>query len=67
LDQKWVARNSGAGTGVSFLSWDGTRTDGSPAPAGTYRMRLVFDKAMGDPDGAPASESWTSPEVTVRR
>jgi subtilisin family serine protease len=67
VDQEWVARNSGVGTGVSFISWDGTLTDGSPAPAGTYRMRLVFDKAMGDPDGAPASESWTSPEVTVRR
>lgn len=66
-DASWVARNSGAGTGVEFYRWDATLADGAPAPAGTYRLRLVFDKASGDPDRAPGTETWTSPEVTVIR
>lgn len=31
-DASWVTRNSGAGTGVAFYSWDATRADGTPAP-----------------------------------
>ncbi|MFE6818652.1 S8 family serine peptidase [Streptomyces sp. NPDC057677] len=66
-DQAWLTRNSGAGTGVGFHTWDATLDDGSPAPAGSYRLRLVFDKALGDRDHAPGTETWTSPEVTVVR
>ncbi|MFC9270039.1 S8 family serine peptidase [Streptomyces zhihengii] len=64
-DERWLTRNSGAGTGVGFHTWDGTLPDGSPAPAGDYRLRLVFDKAGGDRDHTPGTETWTSPEVTV--
>ncbi|MFE7242701.1 S8 family serine peptidase [Streptomyces sp. NPDC057580] len=66
-DASWVTRNSGAGTGVAFYSWDATRADGTPAPAGTYRLRLVFDKALGDPQKSPSTQIWTSPEVTLVR
>lgn len=66
-DASWVTRNSGAGTGVAFYSWDATRADGTPAPAGTYRLRLVFDKALGDPQKSPGTQIWTSPEVTLVR
>ncbi|WP_326709814.1 MULTISPECIES: S8 family serine peptidase [unclassified Streptomyces] len=66
-DAAWVGRNSGAGTGLTFYGWDGSRDNGTPAPAGAYRLRLVFDKALGDPDGAPGTETWTSPEVTLVR
>ncbi|MGW8885702.1 S8 family serine peptidase [Streptomyces sp. NPDC055749] len=66
-DASWVARNSGAGTGMAFYDWDTNRADGTPAPAGSYRLRFVFDKALGDPQGAPGTETWTSPEVTVVR
>ncbi|MGW8883910.1 S8 family serine peptidase [Streptomyces sp. NPDC055749] len=66
-DQAWVTRNSGAGTGVVFHTWDATLDDGSPAPAGDYRLRLVFDKALGDSDHAPGTETWTSPAVTLMR
>ncbi|MFG3039124.1 S8 family serine peptidase [Streptomyces sp. NPDC048330] len=66
-DQSWLTRISGAGTGVEFHAWDATLDDGGAAPAGTYRLRLVFDKALGDRDHAPGTETWTSPEVTVVR
>ncbi|MBW5250234.1 S8 family serine peptidase [Streptomyces sp. P01-B04] len=66
-DDAWVARNSGAGTGLDYYSWDATVPDGSPAPAGTYRLRLVFGKALGDPDRAPGTQTWTSPKVTLVR
>ncbi|MEV0429283.1 S8 family serine peptidase [Micromonospora sp. NPDC050495] len=66
-DASWVARNAGAGTGVAFYSWDATLADGSAAPAGTYRLRFVFDKALGDADHAPGTETWTSPEITLVR
>jgi hypothetical protein len=66
-DGHWISRNDGAGTGMAFYGWDGTRTDGTPAPGGTYHLRLVFDKAMGDADLAPPTETWTSPEVTLVR
>ncbi|MEV0578608.1 S8 family serine peptidase [Streptomyces sp. NPDC050392] len=66
-DERWITRNAGAGTGMDFHGWDGTRTNGSPAPAGTYRLRLVFDKALGDKDHASPTETWTSPEVTLVR
>lgn len=66
-EQAWVTRNSGAGTGVDFYVWDATLSDGKPAPAGTYRLRLVFDKALGDRDHAPKTETWTSPDVTLVR
>lgn len=52
---------------MDFHAWDGTRTDGSPAPAGTYRLRLVFDKALGEKRHAPPTETWTSPDVTLVR
>ncbi|WP_283851749.1 S8 family serine peptidase [Streptomyces sp. ML-6] len=66
-DERWVARNSGAGTGQAFFDWDATLADGSPAPAGRYRLRFVFDKALGDARHAPGTETWTSPEVTLVR
>lgn len=66
-DERWITRNAGAGTGMDFHAWDGVLTDGSPAPAGTYRLRLVFEKALGDKDHAPPTETWTSPEVTLVR
>ncbi|GAA3478122.1 S8 family serine peptidase [Streptomyces yanii] len=66
-DAPWVSRNSGAGTGMQFYGWDATTDDGSPAPTGTYRLRFVFDKALADPDQAPGTETWTSPEVTLVR
>lgn len=65
VDRSWVGRNSGSGTGMEFLSWDATLTGGGTAPSGTYRLRLVFDKALGDNDGAPPQQTWTSPAVTV--
>ncbi len=34
---------------------------------GTYRLRLVFDKALGDKDHAPPTQTWTSPEATLVR
>ncbi|WUN28623.1 Fn3-like domain-containing protein [Streptomyces sp. NBC_00316] len=66
-DASWVTRNSGAGTGVAFYSWDATRADGTAAPAGTYRLRFVFDKALGDRQKSPGTQIWTSPEVTLVR
>ncbi|MEU2230922.1 S8 family serine peptidase [Streptomyces vietnamensis] len=66
-DASWVARNSGAGTGMDFLGWDATIEDGSPAPAGVYRLRLVFDKALADSDRAPSVQTWTSPQITLAR
>ncbi|WP_079062741.1 S8 family serine peptidase [Streptacidiphilus griseoplanus] len=66
-DASWVARNSGVGTGVGFYDWDATLDDGSAAPAGTYRLRFVLDKALADPEKAPGTETWTSPEVTLVR
>ncbi|MGW2768824.1 S8 family serine peptidase [Streptomyces sp. NPDC001275] len=66
-DASWVSRNSGAGTGMDFYGWDADLADGSPAPAGTYRLRFVFDKALADPQQAPGTETWTSPEVTLVR
>ncbi|MFB6715075.1 MULTISPECIES: S8 family serine peptidase [unclassified Streptomyces] len=66
-DASWVSRNSGAGTGMDFYSWDASLADGTPAPAGTYRLRFVFDKALADPQKAPGTETWTSPEVTLVR
>ncbi|MFE6888287.1 S8 family serine peptidase [Streptomyces sp. NPDC057694] len=66
-DRAYVTRNSGAGTGVGFSAWNATLDDGSPAPAGVYRLRLVFDKALGDRDHAPPTQLWTSPDVTVIR
>ncbi|WSM02784.1 Fn3-like domain-containing protein [Streptomyces sp. NBC_01718] len=62
-----MVNNAGAGTGIEFYAWNATLGDGSPAPAGTYRMRLVMDKYMGDKDGAPPTQTWTSPEITVVR
>ncbi|WP_285664669.1 S8 family serine peptidase [Actinorhabdospora filicis] len=61
--EEWVVRNSGAGTGLDFLEWNLTAADGTPVANGTYRLRLVFDKILAT--GAP--ETWTSPEITVRR
>ncbi|MFE2056187.1 S8 family serine peptidase [Streptomyces sp. NPDC059446] len=66
-DDSWITRNSGAGTGIQFYSWDLRLGDGTAAPAGVYRLRLVFDKALGDRDHAPGTEFWTSPEVTLVR
>ncbi|WP_432102383.1 S8 family serine peptidase [Streptomyces sp. bgisy091] len=66
-DDSWVTRNSGAGTGMEFYSWDLRLDDGSPAPAGSYRLRFVFDKALGDRDHTPGTETWTSPELTLVR
>lgn len=66
-DDSWVTRNSGAGTGMQFYSWDMALKDGSPAPAGTYRLRFVFDKALGDRDHTPGTETWTSPDLTLVR
>ncbi|MFJ9884738.1 S8 family serine peptidase [Streptomyces sp. NPDC091287] len=66
-DERWVTRNAGAGTGMDFHAWDGTLANGSPAPEGTYRLRLVFDKALGDKDHAAPTETWTSPEATLLR
>lgn len=66
-DESWVTRNSGAGTGMDFYSWDAKLADGSPAPAGTYTLRFVFDKAGGDRDHAAPREVWNSPAVTVVR
>ncbi|MFJ9889569.1 S8 family serine peptidase [Streptomyces sp. NPDC091287] len=66
-DESWITRISGAGTGVDFYPWDATLSDGSPAPAGMYRLRFVFDKALGDRDHAPGTETWTSPDVTLVR
>lgn len=66
-DASWVTRNDGAGTGVEFYSWDAKLADGSPAPAGTYTLRLVFDKAGGDRDHAAPREVWNSPTLTVVR
>jgi len=62
----WV-RNSGAGTGTDFAEWYGQLDDGSPAPAGTYYIRLEFDKFQGDGNGYPDFESWVSPPITVIR
>jgi len=62
----WV-RNSGAGTGIDFVQWDGTLEDGSPAPAGTYYVRLEFDKFQGDGGSYPDFETWTTPAITVVR
>ncbi|MEV0649548.1 S8 family serine peptidase [Phytomonospora sp. NPDC050363] len=61
--ETWVIRNSGAGTGMDFYEWNTTLADGTAAPDGVYRLRLVFDKilATGEP------ETWTSPEITVAR
>lgn len=61
--EEWILRNSGAGTGMDFFEWDLTLADGTPAPNGVYRLRLVFDKILAT--GAP--ETWTSPEITVNR
>ncbi|MFD4370613.1 S8 family serine peptidase [Streptomyces sp. NPDC058486] len=66
-DAAWLKRNSGAGTGMQFYDWDTLHADGTPAAAGTYRLRFVFDKALGDPDRAPGTETWTSPEITLVR
>ncbi|MFE4798763.1 S8 family serine peptidase [Streptomyces sp. NPDC056708] len=66
-DVSWLTRNSGAGTGVDFYGWDAKLADGSPAPAGTYTLRFVFDKAGGDKDHAAPREIWNSPAVTVVR
>lgn len=62
----WV-RNSGAGTGLDFAEWYGQLTDGTPAPAGTYYIRLEFDKFQGDGKSYPDFETWTSPPITVIR
>ncbi|MGY0235424.1 S8 family serine peptidase [Longispora urticae] len=64
LREEHVVRVSGVGTGMRFYSWDGTLADGSAAPNGEYRLRLVFDKYLGRPEDV---ERWTSPVVTVRR
>ncbi|MFJ2089455.1 hypothetical protein ACIOEW_09310 [Streptomyces sp. NPDC087901] len=66
-DASWVSRHDGAGTGVEFYSWDAKPADGSPAPAGTYTLRFVFDKAGGDRDHAAPREVWNAPAVTVVR
>ncbi|MFJ1547959.1 hypothetical protein [Streptomyces sp. NPDC088246] len=66
-DVSWLTRNSGAGTGVDFYGWDAKPADGSPAPAGTYTLRFVFDKAGGDKDHAAPREIWNSPAVKVVR
>jgi len=64
--QYWV-RNSGAGTGIDFAQWAGVLEDGTLAPAGTYYMRLEFDKYQGDGGSYPDFETWTSPAITVIR
>src|ERR1043165_2806626 len=61
--ETWLVRNSGAGTGMDFYGWATTLPDGSPAPNGVYKMRLVFDKILAT--GKP--ETWTSPEITLAR
>ncbi|WP_160151977.1 S8 family serine peptidase [Microbulbifer sp. ALW1] len=66
LFEHWV-RNSGAGTGIDFAQWDGVLEDGAPAPAGTYYIRLEFDKLGGDGVSFPDFETWTSPPITVVR
>ena len=66
LFEYWV-RNSGAGTGIDFAEWYGDLEDGSPAPAGTYYIRLEFDKFQGDGGGYPDFETWTSPAITIVR
>ncbi|GAA4354165.1 S8 family serine peptidase [Kangiella marina] len=62
----WV-RNSGVATGIDFAQWDGTLESGELAPAGTYYIRLEFDKLGGDGQSYPDFESWTSPTITVIR
>lgn len=64
-DQRWLYRNSGAGTGVDWWVLDMTDDSGAVVPPGRYRIRFTFDKVLGDPDGAPPSESWTSPTITL--
>ncbi|UHQ55368.1 S8 family serine peptidase [Microbulbifer sp. YPW16] len=66
LFEHWV-RNSGTGTGIDFAQWDGVLEDGSPAPEGTYYIRLEFDKLGGDGVSYPGFETWTSPPITVVR
>lgn len=65
LDKSWVVRISGAGTGLESLTWKGVDDAGARVAPGDYRLRLVFDKALGDPDHASPTETWTSPIVTV--
>ena len=60
-------RNSGAGTGLDFAQWHGLLEDGSPAPSGTYYMKLEMDKYQGDGNSYPDFETWTSPAITVIR
>ncbi|TIC83264.1 hypothetical protein E8D34_16300 [Nocardioides sp. GY 10113] len=67
MDQRWAFRISGAGTGYQMLTWAGKDDNGDPVAAGTYRLRLVFEKALGDADGAPRTETWTSPDITLVR
>ncbi|MEJ2205866.1 MAG: S8 family serine peptidase [Gemmatimonadota bacterium] len=66
LLEYWV-RNDGAGTGIDLAEWHGTLEDGSPAPAGTYYIRLEFDKFDGDGASYPDFEDWTSPPITLIR
>jgi subtilisin family serine protease len=60
-------RNDGAGTGIDLGEWHGVLEDGSPAPAGTYYIRLELDKLGGDGMSYPDFETWTSPPITVIR
>jgi hypothetical protein len=66
LFEYWV-RNSGAGTGLDFAQWHGFLEDGTPAPSGTYYMKLEMDKLGGDGMSYPDFETWTSPPITVIR
>ncbi|MDV6374099.1 S8 family serine peptidase [Deinococcus arenicola] len=49
----------------SFVGWDGTLANGQTVPAGTYQLRLNVLKALGNPDVATDTETYTSQKFLV--
>lgn len=68
-DTSYLTRNSDH-TAYWYFGWNGTTTHGGTTtvvPNGTYRVRLVVQKALGDDDNPDHWESWDSPNVTIVR
>lgn len=62
VDAQYLGRDDGS---IEILPWDGTNDKGRAVPAGTYVLRLMILKPLGNPYDAADWDVWTTGNITV--